>query len=449
MNQPASLALPTPASLNNNPHYLHALTQTAARHALVCTSDVVDAAGVCVLAAGTRLTQAHLALLTQHNLAAPIDECLAVQDDPVDMPTIEAEVMMLSMTHPLGQDLARVLGGPSPLLDPLRHVQWPAAAHVKFAVLRAQNPELFEHTLLMMMMSVYLAIQAGMRDHECASVATAALWHDIGMLYLPPHWADHSHRFTPEERLGLAQHPGIACVLLRQAQVYGPDIQTAVLQHHERLDGSGYPMQLPADAIVPMGRVLLLSEVVTAFYGKYGEQAAQRLSLALRLNHMRFPAEFTKHALAMLAEGDAADAPLHTMGDVRENIAVVSRIYGHWHEALAQVPEDWARQPEAPAWEFVLEKIAATERGLIESGLHPRQSADWSRMFEEDPYGMSELVFIVREAVWQIEALIHTALRRWPQILATDASEPIFVRLAQWIRATLPLIAQARAQASA
>lgn len=447
MSQPTALALPTTAALNNNPHYLHALTQTAARHRIVCARDVVDAAGMQVLAQGTRLGPQHLPTLQAHHLAEPLDDALTLHGDGVDIPTIEAEVMMYAMAHPLGQHLSRALGGPSALLEPLRHVLWPEVARIKFTVLRAQLPDLFEHTVLMMMTSVFLAIRDGMREHACAHVAAGALWHDLGMLYLPRQWSDPNHRFGPAEREGLSQHPGIAYVLLRQAQVYDVDVQTAVLQHHERLDGSGYPMQLPADAIVPMGRVLLMAEVVTAFYGKYSAEATQRLSLTLRLNHTRFPKQFTQHVLAMLPGGDDHPAPQHTMADVRESIGVISRIYRQWHEVSATLPEDWSRHPEASAWEFVQDKLATTERGLIESGLHPRQSANWAHLFDDDTAGITELVFIVREAIWQIEALIHTVLRRWPQVLSLDAPAPIFVALAAWIRVALVQIADARAKA--
>lgn len=83
-----------------------------------------------------------------------------------------------------------------------------------------------------------------------------------------------------------------------------------MLEHHERMDGSGYPRGLPGAEISPMGRILLLAEVVTAFYEKYTDMPAQRLSLVLRLNHRKFPAALVAHVLPLLQEDVARDSAL-------------------------------------------------------------------------------------------------------------------------------------------
>ena len=84
--------------------------------------------------------------------------------------------------------------------------------------------------------------------------------------------------------------------------------------HHEKMDGSGYPRHLMGEAISPMGRILLLAEVVTAFYEKYTDMPAQRLSLVLRLNHRKFPAALVAHVLPLLQEDVARDSALMPLG---------------------------------------------------------------------------------------------------------------------------------------
>lgn len=447
MSSSALLELPTTASLDNNPHYLRAITQMAAQQRVVCAQDLYDRAGVKVLNAGDVLKPEHFDLLRTHHLGAPIDDSLRLAD-PVDLPSIETEVMMQTASQPLGRELAASVGGRTRLLEPLRHMRWPHQAQVKLAVMRANNPTLYEHSVLMMMVCLQLALKDGMNPQQCANAAAAGLWHDVGMLYLPPEWSDTRHHFGPEERRGLATHPAIASVLIHQTGAYDTSVSTAVLQHHERLDGSGYPMQLSAAAITPLGGVLLVAEVVSAFYAKYGDVAAQRLSLTLRLNHTRFPPKLSNHVLAMLPEehqsSDTPAPPLHSMLDVKTAIATVSRIYRHWHSAHQAAPEGWEKTPHAGIFEFVDSKLATLEKGLIEAGLHPRQQADWSGIFQEDPYGMTDLVFIVREAVWQIETLIHSCIRRWPQLLSPPADDALLRAVGQWIRSCLSVIAESK-----
>ena len=103
-------------------------------------------------------------------------------------------------------------------------------------------------------------------------------------------------------------------LMLKDAGVYPRSVEIAVLEHHERMDGSGYPRGLPGAEISPMGRILLLAEVVTAFYEKYTDMPAQRLSLVLRLNHRKFPAALVAHVLPLLQEDVARDSALMPPG---------------------------------------------------------------------------------------------------------------------------------------
>ena len=55
-------------------------------------------------------------------------------------------------------------------------------------------------------------------------------------------------------------------MLLARFRDYPKEAVRAVLEHHELLDGSGYPRGLVGDAISPLGRLLSLAEVVTAMF---------------------------------------------------------------------------------------------------------------------------------------------------------------------------------------
>ena len=87
------------------------------------------------------------------------------------------------------------------------------------------------------------------------------------------------------------------------------------MEHHERMDGTGYPRSLPGDNLSPLGQILLLAEVVTAFYDKYPDTPAQQLGLVLRLNARKFPADLCTHVRALLHDEDRShDADLLPMG---------------------------------------------------------------------------------------------------------------------------------------
>src|SRR5690606_28654652 len=97
-------------------------------------------------------------------------------------------------------------------------------------------------------------------------------------------------------------------------QVYPRSAEVAILEHHERMDGSGYPRGIPGAQISALGRMLLLAEVVAAIYEKYEEMPALQLALVLRLNHRKFPPALSVHLLPLLDDERARDSALMPIG---------------------------------------------------------------------------------------------------------------------------------------
>lgn len=415
----ASLLL-NASTLHNDAHFLRAVTDMADSQEVVADSAIYSESGIKLLDKGGRIDSRLYELLIQHRLVTSIDEQLSTRD-VVDRNCLEAQVLLLSGSTQLGQLLAQHMGERHHLLlEALRHLKWPQSVSFKMTVMRHQMPELFEHSVLMMMVAVFLGRQQGMEPPECADLAAAALLHDVGMLYMPPNWLNPQHKLTPQEHRQLAAHSITAMLVVQGAKVYPRAVADAVLEHHERLDGSGYPRNTKGDEVGAWGRILMLAEVVSAFYSKFSDMPAQRLSLMLRMNHNRFDAELVQHVFALLAQAvpAAADtAVTHTSVEVREVIATLGAVFQHWTACKRKFPSQWQALPGGRAGVYVDLRMQALEKSLAESGSHPRQQADWLRMFEEDPSSMGELVLINKEALWQVNHCIEACVRRWPQLL--------------------------------
>ena len=92
---------------------------------------------------------------------------------------------------------------------------------------------------------------------------TAALVHDIGKIAVPAEILSKPARLTDTEFALIKAHPAAAYDILAPIDFDGP-VAEIVLQHHERLDGSGYPRGLRGDEILPGARVLAVADVVEA-----------------------------------------------------------------------------------------------------------------------------------------------------------------------------------------
>ena len=105
-----------------------------------------------------------------------------------------------------------------------------------------------------------LARAAGLSEREQAVVHTAGLLHDIGKEALPDHILLGRSELHAAERRLVERHPADGARLLLRVEGLG-EVANAVLAHHERIDGHGYPDGLAGDDIPMTARILAIAEV--------------------------------------------------------------------------------------------------------------------------------------------------------------------------------------------
>ncbi len=103
----------------------------------------------------------------------------------------------------------------------------------------------------------------GWDDERREDVRVAASLHDIGKVVVPAEILTKPGRLSLPEYELVKSHAGAAGEILSGIEWSGP-ITRIILQHHERLDGSGYPHGLEGDAIIPEARVVAVADVFEA-----------------------------------------------------------------------------------------------------------------------------------------------------------------------------------------
>jgi len=104
-------------------------------------------------------------------------------------------------------------------------------------------------------------LELGAREQEV--IASAALIHDVGHLGVPDRVLLKPGPLSAEERSIVEMHPRVGHTLLNQAPAL-TELAAAVLHHHERFDGGGYPIGLSGEAIPASARVLAIVDAYTA-----------------------------------------------------------------------------------------------------------------------------------------------------------------------------------------
>ena len=113
--------------------------------------------------------------------------------------------------------------------------------------------------------SALIARQLGEPDAYCETLLTAAPMHDIGKLGTPDHILLKKGKLDPDELAQMQQHASIGARIL--AGTDSPLLQLAceiAQTHHEKFDGSGYPLGLAGEAIPLAGRIVAVADVFDA-----------------------------------------------------------------------------------------------------------------------------------------------------------------------------------------
>jgi hypothetical protein len=163
----------------------------------------------------------------------------------------------------------------------------------------------YEHAVAAMVVAGALAAGAGWARYDLRLALLGGLLHDVGELYLDPAVIELPQAMSPQAFRHLSVHPSVGAMLLGSLTDYPTVLQRAVAEHHERLDGTGYPLRSLGPAQSGLGRLLCAVEVVAGILLSQPAPLA-RAALALRI----VPAEFEPAWQAALARAArAADEP--------------------------------------------------------------------------------------------------------------------------------------------
>ena len=125
-----------------------------------------------------------------------------------------------------------------------------------------------------------IARDMGWNEEHIEGVRVAAALHDIGKIIVSQEILTKPGRLTAEEFTQVKLHPEAGYLILKDIPFPWP-IAEAVLQHHERMDGSGYPRGLKGDEILPIARIVAIADVLDAMTSVRSYRPALELEVVL------------------------------------------------------------------------------------------------------------------------------------------------------------------------
>jgi PAS domain S-box-containing protein/putative nucleotidyltransferase with HDIG domain len=148
-------------------------------------------------------------------------------------------------------------------------------------IVENRDPYTAGHQIRVADLARAIATEMKLAGDTIDGIRVAAQLHDLGKISVPSEILSKSGRLTEAEYSLIKNHPRVAYEILRTIKFPWP-IADIILQHHERTDGSGYPLGLSGDNISIEARIIGVADVVEAMVSHRPYRPALKLEDALR-----------------------------------------------------------------------------------------------------------------------------------------------------------------------
>lgn len=397
-----------------SPYYLQAVAALARRQTVTAHEDIYCNNGMKLVAKGTALGEEQFQRLARHKLNEPLDNML-VSERAIDAAGLAIEAGKILDYDPIYSRLGSRSGDPLAIKHGLAALKLPAPLLMRLTVMREQRPEMFQHSLRTAMIASALAQHLKLTPAERAPLLLAALCHDLGEMHTDPALLASGHAITPDERRYVHVHPLASHAVLNAIKDFPPAARTAVLQHHERLDGSGYPNGLRADKITPLARLLAVADVAETVIRRFD---LPRLDMLARLHYHRFD-RAAGAALRDLIHATPEDAhhPPQELLDAATKLARLADVLRSWF-AQRSVFEHMAApaEPDQSPLAFLFERMHTIRQLVLQAGFDPDRSESMLYIAQDDPDVLLELRTMLDEIEWLLQDLAIEIDRRAAQL---------------------------------
>ena len=145
--------------------------------------------------------------------------------------------------------------------------QYPELLEI-LTIFKIEAIEHYEQSLLSAYLSYIVGLIAKYPQEKIEAAFLAGLFHDIGLLFIPRNCLDKTKRITAQEWHDMQLHPIVAFKLLKDVENFSSNARKAILEHHERPDGSGYPIGKEEEDITELGSLISLLDDIIVIHNK-------------------------------------------------------------------------------------------------------------------------------------------------------------------------------------
>ena len=273
-------------------------------------------------------------------------------------------------------------------------------------------PKQFDHSLRAAIICLYIGRICRVSEPEMQHLAMIGLLHDVGVLHIDPALLNEDRELDALEWKQIYAHPIIGFLILQKQAGLPDSIAKAVLEHHERIDGSGYPKHLTDSQIGRLSRIVALGEIILGICQK---KSCEHLVTILKTNIEKVDKEITEKICHSLYDSNLIvhpDPSKNTLTQVpEEEILVVvkiaeavSTIFICWQETYAKLDEkDSVR---------LNDRMNAILHGLSKAGISLLDAANTITQYDLDLSAFKESKYLLIETMYQLRNILRIERQR-------------------------------------
>lgn len=157
------------------------------------------------------------------------------------------------------------------------------AIAVDISALKISDEYTFKHSVDVATMSMIVAKKHGLSDKEVYDIGISGLLHDVGKSKIPNGVLNKAGKLTDDEFLLMKKHSLLGFQILKNKNEITQPIALGVLQHHEKINGRGYPMGVTQEKIHLFAKILSVADIYDALVTErvYKKAFSQRDALEM------------------------------------------------------------------------------------------------------------------------------------------------------------------------
>lgn len=405
-------------------YYMAHLAELGESEEIRATEDIHNEHGVKLLAKGSKIGRKMKNILVRQKLSKPLDRSIAMEGllTPAELQNLAQQVFENS---PNLYPLLSAAGECRSMVGALRELYWEPALTNKLTVMWKCLPARFEHTLQVTLACICLGRLCRLSAAEQALLVNIGIYHDIGTLHIDPALFDSTRVLDTAQWQQINAHPLIGFHILRHLPGFHPQVSLPVLEHHERMDGSGYPRACLGTELSRLGRIVAVAD---AAVGICHSNPCEHLMTVIKANIYQFDAQVVETLSHALYQTNLVDlwqrADLGGIEPSPDECRQVERMAA----AVVAIFAGWNGASEASALETRLTtRLDAIRQSLCRAGIAPENIEELAQRFRRDGGALSEISSLLRESLYRLGHIVYEVELRYA---ASPAQTP---ELAAWI----------------